>query len=311
MAKLPRVPSGRRLGYFVCVNIAIGLVVLKSKWVAGARPRTLPAAIVPVVVGSAAARGHFNLVRALLAAIVALSIQIATNYANDYSDGKRGTDDKRVGPMRLVASGAARPKQVLAAALIAFAIAGLAGTVLALLTTPILFGVGAVAIAAGWYYTGGKHPYGYYGFGELFVFIFFGLVAVVGTYYVQVGHVTYESVVLGSASGLLAVSLLVVNNVRDIDTDKVSGKKTLAVRLGDKNSRILYSATVLIGVLLPLALVTNDIYTLLVVLLVPISTPLIRKVTGGAKGRELIEVLGGTGRLQLAFAVTTAVALIL
>jgi 1,4-dihydroxy-2-naphthoate octaprenyltransferase len=285
--------------------------VLKSKWIAGARPRTLPAAIVPVVVGSAAARGNFNLGRALLAAVVALAIQIATNYANDYSDGKRGTDDKRVGPMRLVASGAATPKQVLGAALIAFAIAGVAGTALAFLTTPILFAVGAVAIAAGWYYTGGKHPYGYYGFGELFVFIFFGLVAVVGTYYVQVGHITYESIVLGSASGLLAVSLLVVNNVRDIDTDKVSGKKTLAVRLGDRNSRILYTATVLVGVLLPLALITNDIFVLLVVLLVPISMPLIRKVIGGAKGRDLIEVLGGTGRLQLAFAVTTAVALIL
>ncbi len=285
--------------------------MLKSKWIAGARPRTLPAAIVPVVVGSAAARGNFNLGRALLAAVVALAIQIATNYANDYSDGKRGTDDKRVGPMRLVASGAATPKQVLGAALIAFAIAGVAGTALAFLTTPILFAVGAVAIAAGWYYTGGKHPYGYYGFGELFVFVFFGLVAVVGTYYVQVGHITYESIVLGSASGLLAVSLLVVNNVRDIDTDKVSGKKTLAVRLGDRNSRILYTATVLVGVLLPLALITNDIFVLLVVLLVPISMPLIRKVIGGAKGRDLIEVLGGTGRLQLAFAVTTAVALIL
>ncbi|MDA8026470.1 MAG: 1,4-dihydroxy-2-naphthoate polyprenyltransferase [Actinomycetota bacterium] len=284
---------------------------MKSKWIAGARPRTLPAAIVPVVVGSAAARGNFNLGRALLAAVVALAIQIATNYANDYSDGKRGTDDKRVGPMRLVASGAATPKQVLGAALIAFAIAGVAGTALAFLTTPILFAVGAVAIAAGWYYTGGKHPYGYYGFGELFVFVFFGLVAVVGTYYVQVGHITYESIVLGSASGLLAVSLLVVNNVRDIDTDKVSGKKTLAVRLGDRNSRILYTATVLVGVLLPLALITNDIFVLLVVLLVPISMPLIRKVIGGAKGRDLIEVLGGTGRLQLAFAVTTAVALIL
>ncbi len=285
--------------------------MLKSKWIAGARPRTLPAAIVPVVVGSAAARGNFNLGRALLAAVVALAIQIATNYANDYSDGKRGTDDKRVGPMRLVASGAATPKQVLGAALIAFAIAGVAGTALAFLTTPILFAVGAVAIAAGWYYTGGKHPYGYYGFGELFVFVFFGLVAVVGTYYVQVGHITYESIVLGSASGLLAVSLLVVNNVRDIDTDKVSGKKTLAVRLGDRNSRILYTATVLVGVLLPLALITNDIFVLLVVLLVPISMPLIRRVIGGAKGRDLIEVLGGTGRLQLAFAVTTAVALIL
>lgn len=285
--------------------------MLKSKWIAGARPRTLPAAIVPVVVGSAAARGNFNLSRALLAAVVALAIQIATNYANDYSDGKRGTDDKRVGPMRLVASGAATPKQVLGAALIAFTIAGIAGTALAVLTTPVLFAVGAVAIAAGWFYTGGKHPYGYYGFGELFVFVFFGLVAVVGTYYVQVGRITYESVVLGSASGLLAVSLLVVNNVRDIDTDKVSGKKTLAVRLGDRNSRRLYTATVLIGVLLPLALITNDIFVLLVVLLVPISAPLIRKVIGGAKGRELIEVLGGTGRLQLAFAITTAVALIL
>ncbi|MDA8278050.1 MAG: 1,4-dihydroxy-2-naphthoate polyprenyltransferase [Actinomycetota bacterium] len=285
--------------------------MLKSKWIAGARPRTLPAAIVPVVVGSAAARGDFNVVRALLAAIVALAIQIATNYANDYSDGKRGTDDKRVGPMRLVASGSATAKQVLLAAMAAFAVAGVAGAILAILTTPLLFVVGAVAIAAGWYYTGGKHPYGYYGFGELFVFIFFGLVAVVGTYYVQAGHVTFESIVLGSASGLLAVSLLVVNNVRDIDTDKISGKRTLAVRLGDRNSRIFYTLTVLVGILLPLALIGSDTFVLLVILLVPISLPLIRKVIGGAKGRELIEVLGGTGKLQLAFALTTAVALIL
>ncbi len=284
---------------------------MKSKWIAGARPRTLPAAIVPVVVGSAAARGDFNVVRALLAAIVALAIQIATNYANDYSDGKRGTDDKRVGPMRLVASGSATAKQVLLAAMAAFAVAGVAGAILAILTTPLLFVVGAVAIAAGWYYTGGKHPYGYYGFGELFVFIFFGLVAVVGTYYVQAGHVTFESIVLGSASGLLAVSLLVVNNVRDIDTDKISGKRTLAVRLGDRNSRIFYTLTVLVGILLPLALIGSDTFVLLVILLVPISLPLIRKVIGGAKGRELIEVLGGTGKLQLAFALTTAVALIL
>lgn len=284
---------------------------MKSKWIAGARPRTLPAAIVPVVVGSAAARGDFNVVRALLAAIVALAIQIATNYANDYSDGKRGTDDKRVGPMRLVASGSATAKQVLLAAMAAFAVAGVAGAILAILTTPLLIVVGAVAIAAGWYYTGGKHPYGYYGFGELFVFIFFGLVAVVGTYYVQAGHVTFESIVLGSASGLLAVSLLVVNNVRDIDTDKISGKRTLAVRLGDRNSRIFYTLTVLVGILLPLALIGSDTFVLLVILLVPISLPLIRKVIGGAKGRELIEVLGGTGKLQLAFALTTAVALIL
>ena len=263
------------------------------------------------MVGSAAARGDFNVVRALLAAIVALAIQIATNYANDYSDGKRGTDDKRVGPMRLVASGSATAKQVLLAAMAAFAVAGVAGAILAILTTPLLFVVGAVAIAAGWYYTGGKHPYGYYGFGELFVFIFFGLVAVVGTYYVQAGHVTFESIVLGSASGLLAVSLLVVNNVRDIDTDKISGKRTLAVRLGDRNSRIFYTLTVLVGILLPLALIGSDTFVLLVILLVPISLPLIRKVIGGAKGRELIEVLGGTGKLQLAFALTTAVALIL
>src|SRR3954470_7379591 len=213
-----------------------------NRWVAGARPRTLPAAIVPVVVGTAVASAEGDVIwwRAAAAMIVALAIQVGTNYANDYHDGIRGTDDVRVGPVRLVASGLAAPAAVKRAAIAAFGVAAVAGLALAAATTWWLLLVGAVSFAAGWLYTGGPKPYGYYGFGELFVFVFFGLVATVGSTFVQLEWVPWLSVVCGVAVGALATALLVINNLRDIPTDTVAGKKTLAVRLGDQRTRVLY-----------------------------------------------------------------------
>ena len=218
-----------------------------NRWVAGARPRTLPASVVPVLVGTACAVGEGTIVawRALAAGVVALALQIGTNYANDYSDGVRGTDTQRVGPTRLVASGLAAPASVRRAALAAFLVAAAAGTALALATTPWLFLVGALAIAAGWLYTGGPKPYGYYGFGELFVFVFFGLVATAGSTFVQLERITGLSVAAATAVGFAAVALLVANNLRDIPTDRFAGKKTLAVRLGEKPTRALYVVLVL------------------------------------------------------------------
>lgn len=282
-----------------------------KEWVAGARPRTLPAALVPVAIASGASGSHFVWDRAALALVVSLAIQIATNYANDYSDGKRGTDDVRVGPMRLVASKKATPKQVLLAAMVFFGVAGVAGGVLALIAAWWLLIVGALAILAGWYYTGGKHPYGYLGLGEVFVFVFFGLVAVLGTYYVQVSKVDLTSVVLGCASGFLAVALLVINNLRDIPTDKASGKATLAVRMGDTRTRRFYVGLMVMAVLLPLLLVGTFPYLLiLLILLIPLWDP-IKTVLNGAKGRDLIAVLGKTGRLQILFGLLATLALAL
>ena len=216
-------------------------------WVAGARPRTLPAAVVPVVVGTAVASADGSVIwwRSLYALIVALAIQIGTNYANDYSDGVRGTDAERVGPVRLVAGGLASPRAVRTASFCAFGVAGVAGLVLALATTPWLLVVGGACIAAGWFYTGGPRPYGYAGFGEVFVFVFFGLVAVIGTAYVSLGHVTALAVVAAVPVGLLATALLVVNNLRDIHTDREAGKRTLAVRLGAQATRRFYAGCVI------------------------------------------------------------------
>ena len=230
-----------------------------NRWVAGARPRTLPASVVPVLVGTAAAVGEGDIIgwRMLAALVVSLALQVGTNYANDYSDGVRGTDDERVGPVRLVASKLASPAAVKRAAFLAFGVAALAGTALALATTPWLFLVGGLAIAAGWFYTGGPKPYGYYGFGELFVFVFFGLVATVGSTFVQIERITGLSVAAGVAVGFGAVALLVVNNLRDIPTDRFAGKKTLAVRIGERRTRGLYVVLV-VGALLVAALTALD-----------------------------------------------------
>ena len=273
----------------------------RAQWLAGARPRTLPAAVAPVLVGTAAA-AEPSVPRALLALVVALALQVGVNYANDYSDGVRGTDADRVGPLRLVGSGTASPAAVRRAALLAFAVAAVAGLVLALLTSLWLVAVGAACIAAAWGYTGTSRPYGYRGLGEVSVFVFFGLVAVTGTAYVQGAQVRAEAVLGGVAVGALACAVLVTNNLRDLPTDRDVGKRTLAVVLGDGRTRRLYSALVLLAVLLVpvlLVLVAGSAWPLLGLLALPLAAPVLQVVQSGAAGRDLVPVLGATGRLSL------------
>ena len=284
-----------------------------AQWVAGARPRTLPAALAPVLVGTgaAAALDGFRPVPALLALLVALALQVAVNYANDYSDGRRGTDADRVGPMRLVGSGAAPARQVLVAALLAFAVAGVAGLVLAALSSWWLVAVGAVCIAAAWTYTGGPLPYGYRALGEVFVFVFFGLVAVAGTMFVQTGRVEGLALAAAVPVGLLSTALLVVNNLRDIDGDAVVGKRTLAVLLGDRATRLFYvgllagafAVVVAIGVVRP--------WVLLALLAAPLAVPPSRTVLSGGRGPVLIAALQATGLLTLVTGVLLAAGLAL
>ena len=273
-----------------------------ADWVAGARVRTLPAAVVPVAVGTAVAHAETGAIwwRALVAGVVSLALQLGVNYANDYSDGIRGTDDDRVGPMRLVASGAATPGAVKGAALLSFAVAAVAGLSLAAVSSWWLLLVGASAIAAAWGYTGGPRPYGYAGLGELFVFVYFGLVATAGTAFVQTEQLTALAVVVSVPVGLLAVALLITNNLRDIPGDTVAGKRTLAVRLGDAGTRTAFVTTI-VGVLVVMAATSVDRpWAWLGVLAAPLAVAPIRTIRSGAVGRELIAVLAGTGRLQLA-----------
>jgi 1,4-dihydroxy-2-naphthoate octaprenyltransferase len=282
-----------------------------AQWIEGARPRTLPAALSPVLVGTGAAFAvdHGRWDRALLALVVALMLQIGVNYANDYSDGIRGTDAVRVGPLRLVGSGTTPAKQVLIAALGSFGVAAVAGLVLSLLTSPYLLVVGVLAIAAAWGYTGGKNPYGYRGLGEISVFVFFGLVAVIGTTYVQTEHLSGLAVGGGIASGSLACAILVTNNLRDIPTDTDSGKKTLAVRLGDARSRALYQALLVVPFLVAVLASFSYPGALLAVLAIPLALRPLTLVRGGAVGRDLVAVLQATGKLQLAYGVLLAVGL--
>ena len=282
-------------------------------WVAGARPRTLPAAVVPVVVGTAVASADGSVIwwRSLYALIVALAIQIGTNYANDYSDGIRGTDSERVGPVRLVASGLAHPREVRAASFCAFGIACVAGLVLALATTPWLLVVGGGCVAAGWFYTGGPRPYGYAGFGEVFVFVFFGLVAVIGTAYLSLGHVTALAVVAAVPVGLLATALLVVNNLRDIGSDRRSGKNTLAVRLGEPATRKFYAFCVVGALAFAIVVAFWRPAALLALLAVIPALPPLRRVLMGAQGRDLVTALIRTGTLQLAFGALLALGIVL
>jgi 1,4-dihydroxy-2-naphthoate octaprenyltransferase len=274
-------------------------------WLAGARPRTLPAAVVPVLVGTACAAGEVDVAvwRALAAGVVALALQIGTNFANDYSDGVRGTDDpgRRVGPVRLVGWGIQPPRAVKAAAMLSFAVAGIAGLALAVAVGPELLAVGAAALAAGWFYTGGSHPYGYYGFGELFVFVFFGLVATAGSTYVQTESLTALSLVAAIPVGLLATALLVINNLRDIPGDTESGKRTLAVRLGDRRTRALYVAMLVLAfVMVPVVAGGFDRPAAAVALVgVVLARAPVLRVLEGAGGPALIPVLGATGRVQL------------
>jgi len=274
-----------------------------NPWIAGARPRTLPAAVVPVAAGSAAAVGEGSLTwwRAGAAMVVSLALQVGVNYANDYSDGVRGTDDVRVGPVRLVASRLKAPAEVKRAAFIAFGVAAAAGLALAIAVGPELFAVGAAAIGAAWFYTGGPKPYGYLGLGEVFVFVFFGLVATAGSTYVQLERLTGWSVVVGVPVGSLAVALLVVNNLRDIPSDDIAGKRTLAVRLGDRRTRRLYVALVAAAFLLVVVVASWRWPALLALGALPLAVGPVNRVHAGARGRDLIAVLGATGRLHLVF----------
>jgi len=280
-------------------------VAAARDWVAGARPRTLPAAIVPVTVGSGVAAGYgdFVLWRAALALVVALALQVGVNYANDYSDGVRGTDEQRVGPIRLVGSRLATPLQVVSAALGCFLLAGLAGLVLAAAVSWWLVPLGAAAIGAAWFYTGGARPYGYRALGELSVFAFFGVGAVAGTAYVQMGRLSWLALAASVPVGLLACALLVINNLRDIPTDEVTGKRTLAVVLGDRRTRVLYTACVLLPFAVVVAMAPAAPLALIALAAIPLAAAPVRQVLGTASGRSLIAVLGETGRLQLAFGI--------
>ncbi len=278
-----------------------------NKWILGARLRTLPAAIAPILVATSLAGNQRNLERALLALGVSLLLQIGVNFANDYSDGVRGSDDNRIGPTRLVASGLASAKAVKIAAIITFLLAALLGLLLALQTTLWLVLVGAFALLAAWGYTGGKRPYGYSGFGEASVFIFFGLVATIGTFYVQTETITLKSAIVAIPIGALSCAILAVNNIRDRAGDEIAGKRTLAVRLGDRNARIFFAFLLLIAH--ATALVT--LWSLVTLALLPISLAIAREVLSGASGTQLIPVLGKTGKLQLIFATTFAIALAL
>jgi 1,4-dihydroxy-2-naphthoate octaprenyltransferase len=242
--------------------------------------------------------------RAAAALVVALALQVGVNYANDYQDGVRGTDADRVGPTRLVATGLASAPSVRRAAILSAAVAGAAGLALALAVQPWLLVVGAASILAAWGYTGGPHPYGYAGFGELFVFAFFGVVAVTGSAYVEQGHLSALALAASVPVGLLATALLVVNNLRDRSGDEVAGKRTLAVRLGDRPTRILYAGLVVGAVVwaLVMAVVVTP-WLLLALASAPLAVAPVRRVLSGAVGRDLVTVLGQTGKVQLAFAV--------
>ncbi|MEV4596387.1 1,4-dihydroxy-2-naphthoate polyprenyltransferase [Amycolatopsis sp. NPDC049253] len=283
-----------------------------SEWIEGARPRTLPNAIAPVVagVGAAIALDAFSWWRSVLALLVALALIIGVNYANDYSDGVRGTDENRVGPLRLVGSGTAAPKAVLAAALVCLGLAGVLGLLLVALTGFWwLLIMGGVCILGAWFYTGGKKPYGYYGFGEIAVFVFFGLAGVLGTVYVQAGRVSWAGLACAVAVGTFSTAVLTANNLRDIPTDIESGKRTLATRLGDKGTRRLYLALVTVPYVLTVVLGIWHPLQLIALITAPMLLKSVRAVGGGKTGRDLIPALRDTGLAMLAWAVLSAVAL--
>ncbi|MEU2347234.1 1,4-dihydroxy-2-naphthoate polyprenyltransferase [Modestobacter sp. NPDC049651] len=284
-----------------------------AQWLEGARPRTLPAALAPVFVGTgaAAALDGFRLGPALLALVVALALQVAVNYANDYSDGKRGTDADRVGPMRLVGSGAASPRQVLVAAAIAFAVAGVAGLALAAVSSWWLVAVGAASIVAAWTYTGGPIPYGYRALGEVFVFVFFGLVAVVGTTFGQTESLDGLAFAAAVPIGLCSVALLVVNNLRDVHGDAAVGKRTLAVLLGEQRTRIAYTALLVVAFVVVVLIGLARPWALLALVALPLAVPPVRTVLGGGRGPVLIGALKATGQLTLAMGVLLGVGLAL
>jgi len=281
-----------------------------NRWILGARVRTLPAAIVPVALGASVAVGEDGAQwwTVPLAGVVSLALQVGVNYANDYSDGVRGTDDVRVGPPRLVAGGLATPSSVKRAAFAGFAVAAVAGLVLSASTSWWLLAVGAASVLAAWFYTGGPRPYGYIGLGEVFVFVFFGIVATVGTTFVVLEDLPGVAWVLGCGAGALACSLLVINNLRDIPTDRVAGKRTLAVRLGDEKTRKMYAALVALSFgALVVAARAGRPFALLGLLAAVFAVRPMRAVSGGATGRGLIAVLGDTGRIQLAYGLLASI----
>jgi 1,4-dihydroxy-2-naphthoate octaprenyltransferase len=283
-----------------------------KKWVLGARPRTLPAAIVPVLVGAACANASGSPIwwRIALTAIVSLALQIGVNYANDYSDGVKGTDNVRVGPLRLVGSGVASASSVKRAAFLMFFVAAIAGSALALLTSLWLIVVGCAAIVAAWTYTGGPRPYGYAGLGEVFVFVFFGLVATMGTEFAVAEQVTLTGFVASVAVGCFACSLLVINNLRDIPGDTVADKRTLAVKLGDLTTRKFFAVlSVFSAVAIVVASFTSGVYAVAGLVGVVALRPALNDVARGAKGRDLIPVLGAVGRAQMIMGVTFSVGL--
>lgn len=278
-----------------------------SVWVAGARPRTLPAAVAPILasVASAAALGRHDWLVAALCLAVALALQVGVNYANDYSDGVRGTDDERVGPTRITASGLAAPSAVKRAAFASVGVAALAGLLIVALSGHWwLIAVGAASILAAWFYTGGARPYGYLGLGEIMVFVFFGLVATVGTTYVIADAAPLHSWLAGTAVGALASAILVANNLRDIPTDRVSGKMTLPVRLGERNTRLLYAALAVLAVLAVIGFAALTTWWALLALLgaLLLIEPM-RRVLGGADGRGLIPVIQSTGVAEIGIGV--------
>jgi 1,4-dihydroxy-2-naphthoate octaprenyltransferase len=278
-----------------------------NKWILGARPRTLAAAIAPVLVAIALVGKDFDWLRAVLALMVAVWLQIGVNFANDYSDGVKGTDADRVGPIRLVASGLATAKSVKFAALISFVVASVAGTWLALLTSPLLILVGIFSIAAAWGYTGGKNPYGYRGLGELSVFLFFGVIATMGTYYAQTEELTLLSFIVSIPMGALSCAILAINNIRDRPKDQLVGKQTVAVRIGDRRARLMYVGLLVLAHVAALATLIPTV--LLTLLVLPMSFSISRQVLSGISGKDLIPVLGKTGKLQMAFAILFALGL--
>jgi 1,4-dihydroxy-2-naphthoate octaprenyltransferase len=282
-----------------------------AQWVEGARPRTLPNAIAPVIAGTGAAAWLHGLCwwKALLALVVAVAMIIGVNYANDYSDGIRGTDDVRAGPLRLVGSKVATPRSVLTAAVISLAIAAAAGLALAWFSAPWLILVGGLCIAGAWLYTGGAKPYGYLGLGEVAVFVFFGLVAVLGTQYTQALRIDWVGVAMAVAMGVMSSAVLVANNLRDIPTDKESGKITLAVRLGDRRTRLLYQALLAVAFVLTLVLMLATPWAGIGLVALPLAVRAAGPVRKGLGGKELIPVLRDTGLTMLVWSVAVALPL--
>ncbi|GAB4589345.1 1,4-dihydroxy-2-naphthoate polyprenyltransferase [Nocardia sp. IFM 10818] len=284
-----------------------------AQWIEGARPRTLPNAIAPVLVGTGAAASIDGAVwwKAVLCLLLSLSLIIGVNYANDYSDGIRGTDDERVGPLRLVGSKLASPAAVRNAAIGCLALGAVIGLVLTATSAWWLLLVGAACLAGAWFYTGGRNPYGYSGFGEIAVFVFFGLVAVLGTQYVQAGTVDWAGLVCAVAVGSFSSAVLVTNNLRDIPTDSVTGKTTLAVRLGDSRTRTLHLALIMIPYVATLTLAARTPWALAGLVALPLAVKANEPVRTGKNGPGLIPALAGTGLALLVWSIATGAALAL